>query len=241
MAGNKPADVEKLYREVIPAERATLGKDSPTVALTLIGWANFLKSQNRTEEAAQEYRESLDIMLKPHWEEHPSDLSQWVVYALLETGNKQQARNVSRVMLDSTSSNAVWFNNASWCLATTENPSNRDPALAVELANRAVKINPYGDWNTVGVAYYRIGDFKQALPFLEKGNGGNSWAFFFLAMANRQLGNADAARRYYDQAIQWMDKQNPRNPELLRFRAEAEALIEGQTNAPAVEVKAQTN
>jgi serine/threonine protein kinase len=241
MAGNKPADVEKLYREVIPAERATLGKDSPTVALTLIGWANFLKSQNRTEEAAQEYRESLDIMLKPHWEEHPSDLSPWVVYALLETGNKQQARNVSRVMLDSTSSNAVWFNNASWCLATTENPSNRDPALAVELANRAVKINPYGDWNTVGVAYYRIGDFKQALPFLEKGNGGNSWAFFFLAMANRQLGNADAARRYYDQAIQWMDKQNPRNPELLRFRAEAEALIGGQTNAPAVEVKAKTN
>ncbi len=246
-AGNKPAEVEKLYQEVIPAERAALGNDSSVVATALIGLADFLKSQNRIEEADQKYRESLDIMLKPHWEEHPSELSTWVVPVLMETGNKQQASNVCRVMLDSTSTNAVWFNNAAWYFATTENPSNRDPALAVELAKRAVAINPLGDWNTVGVAYYRAGDFKEAAADLERQvqlnlHGlGSSTDFFFQAMAEHQLGHADAARLYYAKAIQWMDKQDPRNPELLRFRAEAEALIGDQTNAPAVEVKAQAN
>ncbi|SPE58888.1 putative Mitogen-activated protein kinase kinase [Verrucomicrobia bacterium] len=230
-AENKPAEVEKLYGEVIPAERAAFGKDSSVVATTLLGLANFLKSQNRTEEAAQEYRESLDIMLKPHWEEHPSELSPWVVYALMETGNKQQASNVCRVMLDSTSTNDVWFNNAAWYFATTENPSNRDPALAVELANRAVKINPGGDWNTVGVAYYRAGDFKEAVADLEKQvqlnehGKGSSIDFFFQAMAEHQVGHADAARRYYVRAIQSMNEHDPQNPELLRFRAEAERLL----------------
>ena len=49
-------------------------------------------------------------------------------------------------------------------------------------------------------------------------------------MANRQLGNAGAAQRYYAKAIQWMDEHDPQNPELLRFRAEAEHLFASEIN-----------
>jgi hypothetical protein len=235
-AENKPAEVETLYREVLAAQRSALGDDSPAVTATLFDLANFLKSQNRPEEAAQKYREWVDIILEPHWEERLFKLPSGVVPELVEAGYKPQATNICRAMLNSTSTNTEWFNDASWYLATTENPSNRDPTLAVELAKRAVELNPEGDWNTVGVAYYRAGDFKQALADLRKSEQraqgeDNSFDTFFLAMAEHQVGNADAARRYYAHAIQWMNEHDPQNAELLRFRAEAESLLGSEVKA----------
>jgi len=52
-------------------------------------------------------------------------------------------------------------------------------------------------------------------------NGGDSTEWFFLAMAHWQMGNKEEARKRYDQAVQWMDKNQPTNEELRRFRAEA--------------------
>jgi tetratricopeptide (TPR) repeat protein len=55
--------------------------------------------------------------------------------------------------------------------------------------------------------------------------GGQSFDFFFLAMAHWQLDNKDAARGWYDKAVEWMDKNQPNNEELRRFRAEAAELL----------------
>jgi hypothetical protein len=44
-------------------------------------------------------------------------------------------------------------------------------------------------------------------------------------MARWQQGDADGARAWYDQAVQWMDKNQPKNAELIRFRAEAAELL----------------
>ena len=44
-------------------------------------------------------------------------------------------------------------------------------------------------------------------------------------MAYKQLGDADSARRLYAQAVEWMEKKAPQNPELLRFRTEAEQVV----------------
>jgi hypothetical protein len=48
---------------------------------------------------------------------------------------------------------------------------------------------------------------------------------FFLAMAHWQLGETEEARRWYDRAVAWMDKNLTQDDELKRFRAEAEALM----------------
>ena len=48
-------------------------------------------------------------------------------------------------------------------------------------------------------------------------NWATSTDWFFLAMTEHQLGHADAARRYYAKAIQWMNDHDPQNPELLAF------------------------
>ena len=55
--------------------------------------------------------------------------------------------------------------------------------------------------------------------------GGNSMDWFFLAMAYQQLGEKEKARQWYDRAVQWMDKNQPKNEELRRFRREAAELL----------------
>jgi hypothetical protein len=46
-------------------------------------------------------------------------------------------------------------------------------------------------------------------------------------MANWNMGEQDEARRWYDQAIEWMEKEKgPDDEQLRRFRAEAEELLQ---------------
>ena len=56
---------------------------------------------------------------------------------------------------------------------------------------------------------------------------GNKLAFnaFFLAMAHWQLADKPQAHSWYDKAVSWMEKNQPKDEELIRFRAEAAALL----------------
>ncbi len=128
--------------------------------------------------------------------------------------------------------NDIWAHyNLARLLATAPDEKLHDPKRAVELAEKGVQLAPAeGDiWNTLGAAHYRAGDFKQAINDLEKSmslsNGGNSYDFFFLAMAHYHLGHKDEARTWQAKAVEWMDTHKPKNPELLRFRAEAVELL----------------
>jgi tetratricopeptide (TPR) repeat protein len=132
-----------------------------------------------------------------------------------------------RTAKDSEAQNAL-----AWFLAAHPDPSFRDAALAVEVAQRAVEAVPrQGNyWNTLGVAHYRTGDGKAAVAALEKATalrqGGDSSDWFFLAMAHWQLGHAEEARQWYDRAEQWMAQHAPQRADLRRFRAEAAALLQ---------------
>ncbi|HEV8059439.1 MAG TPA: protein kinase [Gemmataceae bacterium] len=125
--------------------------------------------------------------------------------------------------------NAV--NGLAWFLATVEQKELRDPKRAVQLSKGLAELLPeYGAcWNSYGVAQYRAGDWKGAVESLTKSidlsKGGDSNDFFFLAMANWQLGHKEEARKWYGKAVQWMDERQPKNPELVRFRAETEELM----------------
>jgi tetratricopeptide (TPR) repeat protein len=108
----------------------------------------------------------------------------------------------------------------------------RGAVFAVELAKKAVELAPANPRhsNALGMAYYRAGDWNAAVGALEKSmelsKGGDSFDWFFLSMAHWQLGKKDEARRRYDQAIAWMEMHQPKDEELLRFRAEAEDLMQ---------------
>ena len=107
----------------------------------------------------------------------------------------------------------------------------RDGGRAVELAKKAVERAPeQGAYHsTLGAAHYRAAAWNEAVAALEKSaglrNGGDSFDWFFLAMAHWKLGAKDKAREWYDKAVRWMDTNQPKNEELRRFRAEAAELL----------------
>ncbi len=127
---------------------------------------------------------------------------------------------------------ALSHNNLAWLLATCPDAKFRDATAALEHATRAVELEPNAPhaWNTLGVAHYRTGNWHAAIESLQKAEQLTPGKYFghnacFLAMAHWQLDEKDAARKWYDQAVQWMEKNQPQDQELRRFRLEAAELL----------------
>jgi tetratricopeptide (TPR) repeat protein len=127
--------------------------------------------------------------------------------------------------------NSVTYNDLAWLLATFPDAKVRDPGRAAALAQKAVELAPTDadSWNTLGAALYRAGEWNPAIAALEKSmslrDGGNSFDWFFLAMAYWQLDHKEEARKWFDKAVEWMEKNQPKNEELGRFRSEAAEVL----------------
>jgi Tfp pilus assembly protein PilF len=127
-------------------------------------------------------------------------------------------------------------NNLAWLYAT--GPENlRSPELALPLAQKAVDkaANKWEFLNTLGVVFYRLGKYEQAIATLERSlrEGNNQAAafdLFFLAMCHARLGDAAKAQDCYDRAVQWIQEhQDQVTPEwaeeLKAFHAEADDVL----------------
>jgi superkiller protein 3 len=150
---------------------------------------------------------------------------------LLDQGKVDEALAALDKSIELNPQDAGNMNGIAWLLATAPDPQHRNADRAVELAKKAVELAPQDGaiLNTLGVAQYRAGEWTLAIEALEKsmelrsGGDGNDW--FWLAMAHWQLDHKDDASKWFDKAVDWMDKNAPQNEELLRFRAEAEKLL----------------
>jgi serine/threonine protein kinase/tetratricopeptide (TPR) repeat protein len=125
---------------------------------------------------------------------------------------------------------AQCLNGWAYVLATLLEPKLRDPGRALSLAQETAELAPKNGmfWRTLGVAHYRTGNWTAARGALEKSiqlGFQRSSSFFFLAMAHWRLGEKDKARGWYDRAVRWMDRNQPKSEDLRRFRAEAEELL----------------
>lgn len=122
-------------------------------------------------------------------------------------------------------------NEVAWWLVTAPDLKDREPDRAVALARKATDQAPKiaAGWNTLGVALYRAGASDEAIKALSQSvdltSGGSPADWFFLAMARWQKGEKDEARRWYERAVAEMDRMNPNDDELKRFRAETAALL----------------
>jgi WD40 repeat protein len=129
-------------------------------------------------------------------------------------------------------------NALAWMLLSGPEPT-RDAKAALPLAEKAVRLTPkaLSYRNTLGLAYYRAGRYRQAVetlrPNLEKQE---DWVLgydlYILAMCNQHMGRKDRARDYYDMAVRWVSTQRDLGPETLEelaaFRAETEELLGSQ-------------
>ncbi len=134
-------------------------------------------------------------------------------------------------------------NTVAWFLVTAPDspPNARNVSLAVRLTRAAVKAQPQvGSFrNTLGVALYRAGDWTGAIAELEQsvrllGEDDQSYSFngFVLAMAYWRLGEEPKALAYFDRSVLWMQGVAPSDPELRKFRSEAEALLDTSRPRP---------
>ena len=248
-AGRTP-EVEAHYRQALVLWQK-LAEQSPAVlefrhkqAETHQLLAGVLLADNRPEEAEQAtaqgitlLEETLALTKTRLGSEHPDTVKclSNLANAYKHTGRFADAIALHEEALRPGPEIARIQNNFAWLLATNADPRLRDPDLAVRLATKAVAFGPPGSmptgsyWHTLGVAQYRAGNWKESLAALEKTfelqQWATSWDWFFQAMAHWQLDEKDEARKSYDKAVEWMEKNKPDDDELRRFRAEAAELL----------------
>ncbi len=243
-AGRAP-EAEQLYRKAVnlldQAAEELPQSVYPRIDLarTLPHLADLLKGLGRRQEAEGIRRRVIDIYetIKANFANDPEHRRNLVASylhlacLLCEFGRQAEAAEPYHKALGLEEDDPTVNNDLAWFLATSAEPCLRDPARAVRLALKAVTAEPKSAnyRNTLGVAYYRKGDDKSAIGAIETAMnmraGGDSFDWFFLAMAYRRLGDSDKARMWFDRAMQWMDRHKPHHDELCRFRAEAEAML----------------
>jgi serine/threonine protein kinase len=119
-----------------------------------------------------------------------------------------------------------------WFLSTCPDERFREPAGAVAAAQSATNAAPQDarPWTRLGVALCRAHDWQAAVDALERAErlkrGGERTNWLFLALAYRELGDEEAARRWREKAAA-ADGPAIADPEWRRLRAEAAAWLDG--------------
>ena len=211
--------------EAVTAYRKSI-ELNPRFALAHMNLGAALGRQQKFDEAAAEFRKAIQLS--------PSDATPHMNLGVVlwKQGKLDEAIGEYRKAIELDPKDALPHSFLAWLLATCSDLKVRDPQRAVESAKKAVELAPKdcNCWGTLGTAQYRAGNWKAAVQALDKSRelrqGGDSFDWFFLAMTHWQLGSMDEARKWYEKAVEWMDKNAKENDELRRFRREAEELLE---------------
>ncbi|MBI3464304.1 MAG: protein kinase [Planctomycetes bacterium] len=250
VARTNPSEAEQALRQALDSHQQ-LSTEFPAVplfredsAISGFNLANLLSESGRPEQAATTLREAI-VVLQRLAEDYPRQSDHWRRLAryhyglgliLNRAGHDEDAKESyaraftirNRLVSEFPQVSRYWEELA-WQLATCPDVESRDPRRAVALALQAVELSPQNGAcsKMLGVAQYRVGDYDSALKSLQTSSSASfsRVCHWFLAMTHWQLGDQEEARKCYDQAVEWMDKNKPRDEELLRFRAEAEKLL----------------
>jgi len=155
---------------------------------------------------------------------------------------RKAVRQEALVLAETFPENAPLLNETSWVIVSRPGADAAAYERALHLAQAACRAAPdfAGYINTLGVAYYRIGKYQEAIVALEKSlpgdaaNGQDARDLYFLAMCHYRLGNTAQAREYFGRARDSHQRNAARTPrpeaepeaeQFKRFRTEAELLL----------------
>jgi tetratricopeptide (TPR) repeat protein len=130
-------------------------------------------------------------------------------------------------------------NDLAWLLLCHADSAARNPARALALATQVVRECPGQAvyWNTLGVAYFRSGNFQAAVPALQRAidldASGSPFDHVYLAMAHARLGHRELARHCLSQALTGMERDYPGHPELARVCDEAQSIVSAASESTA--------
>jgi tetratricopeptide (TPR) repeat protein len=230
-----------LHEETLDRRKTVQGEYHPDTLQSMNNVANCYTKLGRQHEALKLHQETLGLRRDKLGNDHTDTLQSmnnvaFMCSALgqyaeaLRLYDETWARRLAKLGVDHPDT-LESMNALAWVLANCPVQKLRDPFRAVDLAYQAVDRVPDNPnyRNTLGAAYYRAGDWMDAVAALEDsmrvGKGGDASDWFFLAMAHWQLGHKEESRRWYDRAVHWTEKKKPKDEELIRFRAEAAKLL----------------
>jgi serine/threonine protein kinase/tetratricopeptide (TPR) repeat protein len=216
---------ELLYNEAYALIHGSPAPEDPRLAVRR---GRGLGAIGRVDEAIAEYHKAVELNTK--YAPAHCNLGR----ALYTQGKTDEAIAEFGIAIELDPKDVTSQNDLAWLLATCPDAALRDPLRAVEIATKAVELRPMeGTFrNTLGVALYRAGDWHAAIEALDKSlelrQGGDAFDWYFLAMAEWQRGNKDDARKWYEKARDWTEKNAPANEELQRFEAQAKDLLDAK-------------
>jgi tetratricopeptide (TPR) repeat protein len=251
-------EARQRLRDALDLDRASGRAPSAVSALALAALGEIALDQQELERAERSGRRSLEISDTPDARDvlgaalflrgdpeaatrfqeesvrgHPDDalLRDHLAGSLVQIGRFQEALAHLKEAAHLDEWLAEVQNDYAWELVNSGDPSLRRPGKALEHTLRACELEPGNAWyrNTLGVTYYRLGEYEKCVAELEAASdmprGGGPYDLFFLAMAKQQLGLHAEAVELFARASALMQEGND---ELARLRAEAKALIEAQ-------------
>jgi serine/threonine protein kinase/Flp pilus assembly protein TadD len=209
---------------------------------------HLFRDSGQSREAMQNYRQALE-----NWQKLAADSPTLVSYQvsrmgsafnlgplLAASGQKQEADQIYRQAAQITAEGPDGLNARAAFLILCPDVRFRNPTQTVELARKAVKLDREDSnfWNTLGIAHYQAGNWKEAVAALQESvdilqreqfaNTAGDFPLpsdcFFLAMAHWQLREKELARQWYGRGIRWVANNSSLSklPRLFRddFRRE---------------------
>jgi serine/threonine protein kinase/tetratricopeptide (TPR) repeat protein len=174
--------------------------------------ANNYKALKRLDEAIASYRTAIELNRRS------AELQYELGDALSRSGRVAEAIDAWHRALEIDADHILAHAALGWKLATAADPQqvvDREPQKP-------------NHWSNLGVALLQAGSAQAAVETLEEADrrwNGDLHHRIFLAIAYWQVGEKQKAHEAFDKATEWIDKKQPENAELRRFRSEAEALL----------------
>jgi serine/threonine protein kinase len=245
-------EAEPSFRRAISLQKAIVTRspfedEAVKTAMQIhLGIGIALSDAGRRPESAQLYRELVETYGKaigslPDAAERRRRLASFrdaMGSMLVDFDHRRDAEPLFREALKVETSNPAPYVHLATLLASRPDRKPHDPAGAVELARKAVKLAPraHEPWHILGVAQYRAGEWKAAAEALETAltlpDGDDASDWLFLAMARWRLSDPSAARGWYDKARSWIEQHKPPDGDLPRILAETKALLDADKPQP---------
>jgi WD40 repeat protein/Flp pilus assembly protein TadD len=166
-------------------------------------------AQGQWDRAVSEYTRALELGAAGWQFAYPMAL------ASLMVDNSEYCRSCARLLGQAGSpENPNDANNLAWAFALAPLPLV-DLTQPLQWSEKTVAGRPKDPvyLNTLGALYYRAGQFEDAILRLKEaiqahGQGGTALDWLFLSMAYHRQKQPAEARKWLDQAVQWIEKQN---------------------------------
>ncbi|NLY02883.1 MAG: protein kinase [Rhodopirellula sp.] len=198
-------EAEKICRSILETQGADADLNQPDFLKLAFQLAAAVAGQQRPEDAAKLYQDTLERQRRLLGAEHED--------------TRATAKSYSN-----------WLVRDAWDIVLSAARSPKDYERAESFGRRAAEIDPtLGAWVPVAYAQYRQGNAQGSLESLRKSlaNGESGIVQWFLfALVHHRAGDAETARDWFYAASEWVEKTRSTGPIVAAIRSQAAYLLE---------------